>query len=165
MTARLAAWWEARSARERTLLRLAGAACALVLALRIGTGVVRDLAATRARIESQEHDLATVRRLARELVERRTAAASTDDRPLVTRIEATASSVVGHERIASMTPMVGADEGVALRLVGASLGEVVRVLYGVEQAGDRIDTVDLVKHPDDPSRFDVTLEIARGGTS
>ena len=165
MTARLAAWWTARSTREQTLVRVAGVACALVLALRIGTGVMQDLAATRARIESQEHDLATVRRLAHELVQRRPAAAGADERPLVTRIEATASSVVGHERIASMTPMVGADEGVALRLVGASLGEVVRVLYGVEQAGDRIDTVDLVKHPDDPSRFDVTLEIARGGTS
>ena len=165
MTARLASWWEARSPREQTLLRLAGAACALVLALRVGMDVIQDLAATRARIESQERDLATVRRLARELVQRRTAAASADDRPLVTRIEAAASAVVGHERIASMTPMVGADDGVALRLVGASLGEVVRVLYDVEQAGDRIDTVDLVKHPDDASRFDVTLEIARGGTS
>lgn len=165
MTARLAAWWTARSSREQALVRLAGAACALVLALRIGAGVMQDLAATRTRIESQERDLVTVRRLARELVQRRTAAAGADERPLVTRVEATASSVVGHERIASMTPMVGGDDGVALRLVGTSLGEVVRVLYGIEQAGDRIDTVDLVKHPDDPSRFDLTLEIARGGAS
>jgi hypothetical protein len=165
MRTRLRTWWEARSSREHTLLRLAATACALALAFSIGTGVMQNLAATRARIESQERDLTAVRRLARELVQRRTTAARADDRPLVTRIEATASSVVGHERIASMTPMVGAEEGVALRLVGASLGEVVRVLYGVEQAGDRIDTVDLVKHPDDPSRFDVTLEIARGGTS
>jgi hypothetical protein len=144
---------------------MAGAACGIVLTLRIGTGVMQELAATRTRIESQERDLVTVRRLGRELVQHRAAAAGADERPLVTRIEATASSVVGHERIASMTPMVGGGDGVALRLVGASLGEVVRVLYGVEQAGDRIDTVDLVKHPDDPSRFDVTLEIARGGTS
>jgi len=136
-----------------------------VVALRLGTTVMRDLAATEARIASQERDLAAVRRLARELAQHRVAAASGDDRPLVTRIEATASAIVGHERIASMTPVVGDQDGVALRLVGTSLGEVVRLLYGVEQAGDRVDTVDLVKHPDDPSRFDVTLEIARGAGS
>lgn len=161
MTARLTAWWETRSTRERNLLRVAAAACALVLALRMGTAVVQDLAATESRLASQERDLAAVRRLARELAQQRAAAASGDERPLVTRIEA----VVGHERIASMTPVVGDRDGVALRLVGASLGEVVRVLYGVEQAGDRVDTLDLVKHPDDPSRFDVTLEIARGAGS
>ena len=165
MTSRMGAWWEERSARERTLLRAAAAISAAVVAFRAGTMVMGDLAATESRIESQERDLAAVRRLARELVQHRAAAADSDERPLVTRIEATASSVVGHERIASMTPLVGADDGVALRLVSASLGEVVRVLYGVEQAGDRVDTVDLVKHPDDPSRFDVTLEIARGGSS
>jgi len=165
MTARLTAWWETRSTRERNLLRVAAAACALVLALRMGTAVVQDLAATESRLASQERDLAAVRRLARELAQQRAAAASGDERPLVTRIEATASAVVGHERIASMTPVVGDRDGVALRLVGASLGEVVRVLYGVEQAGDRVDTLDLVKHPDDPSRFDVTLEIARGAGS
>ena len=131
----------------------------------MGTAVVQDLAATESRLASQERDLAAVRRLARELAQQRAAAASGDERPLVTRIEATASAVVGHERIASMTPVVGDRDGVALRLVGASLGEVVRVLYGVEQAGDRVDTLDLVKHPDDPSRFDVTLEIARGAGS
>jgi hypothetical protein len=165
MTARLSAWWETRSTRERNLLRVAAAAGALVLALRMGTAVVQDLAATESRLASQERDLAAVRRLARELAQQRAAAASGDERPLVTRIEATASAVVGHERIASMTPVVGDRDGVALRLVGASLGEVVRVLYGVEQAGDRVDALDLVKHPDDPSRFDVTLEIARGAGS
>ena len=165
MTVRLRAWWESRSERERTLLRLTAAVCAVVLALRIGSAVVQDLAAIEARIAAQERDLAAVRRLSRQLVQQRAAATGGDERPLVTRIEATASAVVGHERIASMTPVVGGNEGVALRLVNTSLGEVVRVLYGIEQAGDRVDTLDLVKHPDDPGRFDATLEIARGGGS
>jgi hypothetical protein len=47
-------------------------------------------------------------------------------------------------------------------LVGASLGDTVRILYDVEHGGDRVDRLDLVKHPDDPTRFDVTLEIAGG---
>ncbi|HXH05292.1 MAG TPA: hypothetical protein VNI83_01760, partial [Vicinamibacterales bacterium] len=115
-----------------------------------------------ARLAAYERDLAAVRRLAAELARHRTVAAAGDDRPLVTRIEAAAADVVGHERIASMTPLVGADEGVSLRLVGASLGDVVRLLHAVEHAGDRVDTLDMVKHPDDPTRFDVTLEIARG---
>jgi hypothetical protein len=160
VTARFFGWWRTRSAREQRLLRLAVVACGTVAALRLGTAVVRDLAQVRARLEGQERDLVSVRRLARELAQHRTAVAAKDDRPLVTRIEAAATAVVGHERIASMTPMVGAADGVALRLVDASLGDTVRLLYDVEHGGDRVDKLDLVKHPDDPSRFDVTLEIA-----
>ena len=162
MTARFLAWWQTRSAREQRLLRLAAAACGAVAALHVGTTVARGLTEARARLESRQRDLASVRRLARELARHRPTAAAPDERPLVTRIEATAAAIVGHERIASMTPMVGVADGVALRLVGASLGDTVRILYDVEHGGDRIDRLDLVKHPDDPTRFDVTLEIPGG---
>jgi len=162
VTARLSTWWSARSAREQRLLRLAVAACGVVAALHLGATIAGSLAQARARLEVQQRDLASVRRLARELAQHHLVVAVQDERPLVTRIEATATAVVGHERIASMTPLVGAADGVALRLVGASLGDTVRILYDVEHGGDRVDRLDLVKHPDDPTRFDVTLEIAGG---
>jgi hypothetical protein len=158
--ARLVAWWQTRSAREQRLLGMALLAGGLALGLQLAITVGRDLAQTRARIAAQEHDLAAVQRLARELAQQRASSAASDDTPLVTRLEAAAAGVIGRERIASMTPMVGARDGVALRLVGTSLGETVQVLYGIEGGGNHVEKLDLVKHPDDPSRFDVTLEIA-----
>jgi hypothetical protein len=163
--ARFDRWWSTRSAREQRLLGGAALALALAAAVHLGSGVARDLAATRARIEAQERDLVTVRRLARALLQQRAVAPAGDDTPLVSRVEAAASEVVGRERIASMTPLVGPTDGVALRLVSASLGETVRVLHEIERGGIRVDTLDLVKHPDDPARFDVSLEIAGGGGS
>jgi hypothetical protein len=165
MTAPLAHWLQGRSERERRLLGLATGASVLAVALQLGTLVVRDLTAARSRVETAEHDLATVRRLARELGTRRPASDAAHDTPLVTRLEATASTVIGRERIASMTPTLGGSEGVALRLVGTSLAEAVQVLHGIEAAGDRVDRFDMVKHPDDPGRFDLTLEITADGAS
>jgi hypothetical protein len=136
----------------------------VVVAAQAGLALARDLAGARARIEAQERDLASVRRLARALEQQRATAVTGDDTPLVTRLEAAAAGVIGRERIASMTPMVGAGAGVALRLVDTSLGETVQVLHGIERGGTRIDKLDLVKHPDEPSRFDVTLEVAAAET-
>jgi type II secretory pathway component PulM len=158
--AHLVAWWRGRSDRERRLLGLALLATALATVAQLGVAVAHDLARARARLAAQEHDLTAVRRLARELAQHHTAIVVNDDTPLVTRLEAAAAGVIGRERIASMTPMVGARDGVALRLVGTSLGEAVQVLYGIERGGNRVEKLDLVKHPDDPSRFDVTLEVA-----
>jgi len=153
-------WWQARSDRERRLLGMALVAGAVVVAAQAGIALVHDLARTRARVEAQERDLTSVRRLARALEQQRATAVTGDDTPLVTRLEAAAAGVIGRERIASMTPMVGTGDGVALRLVDTSLGETVQVLYGIERGGNRVDKLDLVKHPDDPGRFDVTLEVA-----
>lgn len=163
MRVRLFTWWQARSAREQRLLGMALAASSVAVAVQLGLMVTRDLAQARARIEAQQRDLVAVRRLAREVTQDRAAAAAGDDTPLVSRLEAAAAGVIGRERIASMTPMVGARDGVALRLVGTSLGETVQVLYDIERGGNRVEKLDLVKHPDDPERFDVTLEVATAG--
>ena len=160
MTARLFSWLQSRSERERRLLGLAAGASVVAVVLQLGTTVARDLADTRTRIEALERDLTAVRRLARELAGRRRSAGAAPTAPLVTRLEATASTVVGRERIASMTQTLGASEGVALRLVGTSLAEAVHVLHGIEAGGDHVELLDMVKHPDDPGRFDLTLEIA-----
>ena len=160
----LAAWWCARSPREQRLLRWTAVAVALVMGLRILTLVARDFGTASARLATEERDLAVVRRLAAELIRTRRAAAAGDDTSLVTRMESAAATVVGRERIASMTPLVGPADGVAMRLVGASLGDTVRILHAVESADRQVAKLDLVKHPDDPGRFDVVLEITGGAT-
>jgi hypothetical protein len=162
VTARLRTWWRGRSPREQHLLGMALAASGVAVAVQLGLTVTHDLAEARARIDAEQRDLASVRRLAREVAQDRASAAASDDTPLVSRLEAAAAGVIGRERIASMTPMVGARDGVALRLVGTSLGETVQVLYDIERGGNRVEKLDLVKHPDDPGRFDVTLEVATG---
>jgi hypothetical protein len=106
-----------------------------------------------------------VRRLARALEQGRRIAATADGSPLVTRLETAALRVVGRERLASMTPVAGAPDTVALRLVGTSLEETVRVLHEVEDGDAQVQKLELIKHPDDPARFDVLLEIAGNGAS
>jgi hypothetical protein len=158
----LLTWWHGRSAREQRFVRVAVAAATLVVAVRAGQAIAGDLAAARARIRAQEEDLAVVRRLAGELLRAERAAADAGATPLVTRIEAAASAVVARDRIASMTPLLGPAEGVAVRLVGTSLGEAVRILHGIESDGGQVTKLDVVKHPDDPGRFDVVLEVGEG---
>jgi hypothetical protein len=160
VTAPLASWVRGRSARERRLLAVAAGAGALVLATQLGAVVAGDLADARLRVQAAERDLAAVRRLVRELGASHGAPRPAPDAPLVSRLEAAASSVVGRERIASMTPTLGRPEGVALRLVGTTLAEAVQLLYDVEASGDRVTRLEMVKHPDYPGRFDLTLEIA-----
>jgi type II secretory pathway component PulM len=163
--AALIAWLAERSERERHLLAAAAAATALVLALQAGAMLTRDLAQARARVESQRRELATVRRLADAIERSRRATAQASASPLVTRLETATLAVVGRERLASMTPVAGAPDAVAVRLVGASLDETVRVLHAVEDGGVQVEKVELIKHPDDPARFDVLLEVAGNGTS
>jgi hypothetical protein len=163
--AAIAAWLRERSERERRLLAAAAGATALVTAMQLGAMVARDFAQARARVESQRRELATVRRLAREITQGRRATARADASPLVTRLETAALGVVGRERLASMTPVAGAPDTVALRLVGTSLDETVRVLHAVEDGGAEVEKVELIKHPDDPARFDVLLEVAGNGPS
>ena len=168
--ATLAARVAALAPRERALL---AAAAALTLAI-VGwiglAGISADLAALRARVAGRERELAAVRRLAGQLREGPApAAVEPPDAPsLLTRLESAAAEVVGRERIAAMTPTTGsvddgtAEERVALRVSGASLAEVVRLLHGLESgAGLAVATVGLRKHPDDPARFEVTVEVAR----
>jgi hypothetical protein len=162
---RISLWLQARSDRERRLLGSTLAVGVLILTAQLGTAIIGDLTRARARVDAQERDLVMVRRLGHELARRRATAAPATGAPLVTRLEAVAAPVIGRERIASMTPMVGARDGVALRLVGTSLGEAVQILYDIEAHGDRIEKLDMVKHPDDPSRFDVTLEITSDAAS
>ncbi len=161
--------WGALSTRERALLVAAGVG---TVALCLGLGVhaaVDDLATRRARIIGRERELAQVRRLATRLRrEHATPAAPVDGPSFVTRLETAAADTVGRERIASMTPAGAAEAGerMALRITGASLDEVVRLLHALE--GDppplAITRLELRKHPDDPGRFDATVEVARPDT-
>jgi hypothetical protein len=52
---------------------------------------------------------------------------------------------------------------VALRIAGASLADVVRLLHGLESGSPRLAVarLELRKHPDDPTRFDATIEVGR----
>ena len=79
------------------------------------------------------------------------------------------SFVASWPLLAAMTPAVAARDGgrreerVALRLAGASLAEVVRLLHVLETATTPLPVarLELRKHPDDPGRFDATVEVAR----
>ena len=168
---RIAARLGALSPRERTLLAIAIGLTAAVAAVVVVRAARNDLATLRARVAGRERELHEVRRLAAML---RGQAAAPVPRPadgpsLLTLLEAAAGDVVGRERIASMTPAAGAtDEGVreervALRVVDASLAETVRLLHAIETGPPPLDVVHLQlrKHPDDPTRFDVTVEVSQ----
>jgi hypothetical protein len=166
-----AAWLAGRSPRERTVLGIAAAVTLAVVAASGVLGVRDDLAALRARVAGHERELGEVRRLAA-LLRRGGAPAARggpDESSLLTRLEAAAAGVVGRERIAGMTPATAAledgvqEERVALRLAGASLPEVVRLLHAVEAGDAPLDVarLELRKHPDDASRFDATIEVVR----
>ena len=162
----MTAWWEERSPRERWLAGLALGGV-LLLAASLVVGAVRDdLASLHEQVAAQERTLAHVRGLAAELAH---APAATDGDALLARLETAADAVVGRARIASMTPLDGADVGgareerVALRLAGASLGETVRLLHALAAADPPLPVVrlDLRKHPDDARHFDATIEVSR----
>jgi hypothetical protein len=111
-------------------------------------------------VAAHERELAQVRRLAATLVDARTS----DDVPSLTaRLDAAAGAAGIGDRVASMTPAggVGADASLALRVSGASLAETVALLHALENGGApvAIARLGLRKHPDDPGRFDVTLEV------
>jgi hypothetical protein len=137
------------------------------MAVAIAVGAIRDdLAALRERVAAQERTLSHVRGLAAELSH---AAPAADGDALLARLETAADAVVGRARIASMTPLDGAEvagareERVALRLAGASLGETVRLLHALAAAEPPLPVVrlDLRKHPDDARHFDATIEVSR----
>lgn len=170
----LAAWLVARrdalSARERALLATV-AACTVGLSLLLGVrAALDDLGMLRARVAGLQRELVQVRRLAARVRRDGVPLAPASNAPsLVTRLEAAAADAVGRERIASMTPggapgAVGEREDrMALRVVGASLPEVVHLLHALEGEPPAlvVTRLELRKHPDDPTRFDATVEVAR----
>ncbi len=162
-----AAWLDERTPRERWLAGAVLAAVAVVL-VAAGLRTVRaDLAARSERIAAAERTLAHVRQLAADVAVAPDAADAGDT--VLTRLETAAGAVVGRERIASMTPLDTVDtsgvreERVAVRLTGASLGEMVRLLHALEAADPPLPVVrlDLRKHPDDARHFDATIEVSR----
>lgn len=162
MSARLHAWLAARTERERRLL--AGAAVVGgALALLVGTDAVgRDLAYRRARIAALEHELATVRRLAARLAPSAGAGVSA-----LARVQAAADAAGLGERVAAINPAAApadgsqADDVASMRVAGASLAETVRLLHALtEEPAPRVARLAMRKHPDEPTRFDVTLDAA-----
>lgn len=164
----LHAWIAGRTEREQRLLAVAAVGGALALAGAIVVSIHDDLEALRVRVAGRERALHEVRRLAATL--RRTAPASADGAaatPLLTRLEATVGGVVGRVRVAAMTPVAaeGSAPGVALRVGGATLAEVVGLLHACESQVPPLAVTRLAlrKHPDDPARFEATLEVAAPG--
>ena len=159
MTTVLRAWLAARSERERRLVAARSPSRSRAWGSRARS--LRDDHATLvARVAAHERELAQVRRLAATLVDARTS----DDVPSLTaRLDAAAGAAGIGDRVASMTPAggVGADASLALRVSGASLAETVALLHALENGGApvAIARLGLRKHPDDPGRFDVTLEV------
>jgi len=159
------AWLAGRSERERRLLTLAGV-CALVLLTGGATiGVRNDLQRLRARVEARTLELAQIRRLA--------AAApgapdtQSDGATLLSRLQAATDAAGVAERVAAMTPAETGSETsprLAVRMTGASLAETVQLLHALDRDPPMLGVprLTLRRHPDDPRRFDVTLEVAAG---
>ena len=155
-------WLTARSEREQRLLSVAG-----VLALTIGvttaTLATRDhFRALHAQLEARRTELAAVRRLVAQLEPNDAVAAP--DLPLVSRLETAATTTVGRERLAAMTPATN-DDGrtqVGMRIIDASLTEVIAFLHAVESptAPARVTRLELRTRPNAPARFDLLLDVA-----
>lgn len=168
MIERARIWLAARARRERVLLAAVAVAAALGAVLAAAIAIQEDLATLAAHVASRERELAVLRRLAADLGPARVETPAGGP-SLVTRLENAAAAVVGRPRIAAMTPTTTPlpeglhEERVALRLAGASLAEVVRLLHGLGSADPPIDVarLELRKHPDDPRHFDATVEVAR----
>ena len=164
----LGIWLASRAPRERVLLAVVAGAGLLACVLAAALAIHADLAALEERVASHEHELIALRRLASNLGPT-PAPAPAGSPSLVTRLETAAEAVVGRPRIAAMTPTSTSlpeglrEERVALRLAGASLAELVRLLHGLGSADPPIEVarLELRKHPDDPRHFDATVEVAR----
>jgi hypothetical protein len=162
-------WLAARASRERALLTLAAATTAGGLVLGIALALRADLSALESSVAARERELAAVRRLAADLGPVPAENSHADTRSLVTRLETAAGAVVGRPRIAAMTPSTAAlpeglrEERVAVRLSDTSLGEVVRLLHGLESADPPLPVarLELRKHADDPRHFEATVEVAQ----
>lgn len=161
-------WLAGRAPHERALLLGVAGLVALGLGIAVARAVVDDIAARRARVEAATRELARVRMLAAEIAATPVAGDGAVAGSLLTRLEATADAVVGRQRIAGMAPIAGGaaagglrEEGVTLRLAGASLDETVRLLHTLGAASPPLGVgrLYLQKHPDDGRRFDVALEI------
>ena len=168
MIAAFSAWLAGRSDRERRLL---GAAAVVGLAIVVGSAIAAvsdDLAALRARVAARERELAAVRRLAATLAGARLAPG--DDGALMTRLQVATDTARLADRVTAMTPSptpAGASGArLAVRLSGTSLAETVQLLHALDEVATPLGVARLAlrKHADDPHRFDVTLEIAGGGS-
>lgn len=160
-------WLASRAPRERMLLFVAAALTAVVGSALCALALRDDLRALRARVAAHERELVQVRRLAARL--RNDAGAvgtAAGAAPLVARMEAAATAIVGRDRIASMTPASAAaedEERVALRLAGASLADTVRLLHALGDAAPplQVTRLELRKRSDDRTRFEATIEVAQ----
>jgi hypothetical protein len=158
-------WLAARSERERRLLALAAVVTVAIGVAGAALAVRDDLARLRARVAAHERELAAVRRLAAAVAGTRPSGG--DGGALMTRVQTATDAARLGDRVAAMTPSGGSsDARLAVRLSGASLAEVVHLLHALDEAAGPlgVERLGLRKQPDDPRRFDVTLEIAGGGS-
>jgi hypothetical protein len=160
-------WLAGRTERERRLVAAAATLLALVAIASLLVAVHDDLARLRARVGGHERELAQVRRLAATLG---TAPVAPDGGTLLTRVQTATDAAGLAERVAAMTP--GPTSGrpddregsLSVRVTGASLADTVRLLHELDAdaTGPAVSRLGLRKHPDDPRRFDLTLEVTAG---
>jgi hypothetical protein len=162
VTAVVRRWLAGRTERERRLVGVAVAAALATLGVGGTLWLRDDLAALAAHVGAHERELAQVRRLAATIGGG--GGDATDDVPLLGRLQSAADAAGLTDRVAAMTPQGGADAaGLALRVSGASLDETIRLLHVLDDGAPvAVTRLGLRKHPDDPRRFDLTLEVATG---
>ncbi len=157
----------ARTERERRLVVVAVALTLVAVVISLVAAVHDDLVGLRARVDGHERELAAVRRLATALG---TGPVATDETTLLTRVQAATDAAGLTERVAAMTPGTAPgrpdarDGSLSVRVAGASLADTVRLLHELdaEATGPRVAGLGLRKHPDDPRRFELSLELSGG---
>ena len=163
MTARVRRWLATRTDRERRLVGVAAAVSLLALGAAVTLWLRDDLAGLAARVAAHERELAQVRRLAATVGPAPSDAP--DGVPLLGRLQSAADAAGLADRVAAMTPESRGDApSLGLRVSGASLEETVHLLHVLDHDGAPVvvTRLGLRKHPDDPRRFDLTLEVATG---
>ncbi len=175
---RLAALVERLSPRERVLVG-AGAAAGLVVATWALAGILTERRATlQAQIAASERDLDEMGRLRdrylqlkteRDVV-RRMLDRGGSDFSLFSHLEGvTRDTLSSRERVAAMNPSTRTiaedlqEEDVEMRLSGASLRELVALLYRVEKSDLPllVSRVQMKKRFDQPFVYDATLVVGR----
>ena len=164
-------WLATRSERERRLVGAAAAVTAAVTAVGLAVAAWDDVVGLQERVAARERELAAVRRLAGTVAGARPATG--DDGALMTRVQSATDAARLGDRVAAMTPDTtttadgAATPRLSVRVSGASLAETVQLLHALDDAAAPLDVarLALAKHPDDPRRFELTLDLAQGAPS
>ena len=156
-------WLGDRTERERALLTVAAALLITVSLTWMVLATREHLRGLAARVVARREELAVVRGLAARLQSLAPTAPSGGPTggTFLARLETAVTNIVGHERLAALTP-TNTDDGqthITVRITDANLSEVVTFLHAVEGTGDGLSRLELRTRPGANRHFDLVAEV------